>query len=232
MTTTISGKNKDELDRFTLNIMANSIEELLRNQDQVVIAIPGGRSIQGVFKLLGEDGIPWERVHIFMVDERLVSLNQQDSNFKLGKEMFLDKLVAKGVLPEENIHPFVLDRDIDDFGILHYEQELKRYGGIYDIVLLSAGEDGHIGALYPNHHSIKSEAEFYLTMNDSPKPPKARMTLSRKLLLKSKVTILLFFDRTKKEAYRKFRDNQVHYESCPAKLALLVEGSYVITDLG
>lgn len=232
MTTTISGKNQDELDRFTLNIMANFTEELLRNQDQVVIAIPGGRSVQGVFELLGEDSIPWERMHIFMVDERLVLLNHQDSNFKLAQEMFLDKLVAKGVLPEENIHPFVLDRDAEDFGILHYEQELKRHGGIFDIVLLSAGEDGHIGALYPNHHSIKSEADFYLTMNDSPKPPKARMTLSRKLLLKSKVAILLFFNKTKKEAYRKFLNGQVHYESCPAKLALMIDDSYVITNLG
>lgn len=231
MTTTISSKNKDELDRFTLNIMVNSTEELLRNQDKVVIAIPGGRSVQGVFELLGEDSISWERVHIFMVDERLVSLSHQDSNFKLAQEIFLNKLVTKGVLPEENIHPFVLDRDAEDFGIFHYEQELKRHGGIYDIVLLSAGEDGHIGALYPNHHSIKSEADFYLTMKDSPKPPKARMTLSRKLLLKSKVTILLFFDKTKKEAYRKFSGGQVHYQACPAKLVLMIDDSYVITNL-
>ena len=236
MTTTISSKDKDRLDGLAVDIISASVSELLKTKDNVILAIPGGRSVQGIFRRLGEEDnipkIPWSRVQVFMVDERLVPVDHADSNFRLAKETFLDELTAKGALPAENLHPFITDGQKKDFGILDYEQELKRYGTAYDIVLLSAGEDCHVAALYPDHHSILDESEFYLWMKDSPKPPKERMTLSRKMLLRSKTVVLLFIDKAKKGAYRSFVVGETDYSSCPAKLAQSIENSYVITNLG
>lgn len=69
------------------------------------------------------------------------------------------------------IHQFVTDIQSKDFGIQNYEEKLKKYGRAFDIVLLSSGEDGHIAALFPRHHSVRSDADFFLKMHHLPNPP-------------------------------------------------------------
>jgi len=69
------------------------------------------------------------------------------------------------------------------------------------VVLLSSGEDDHIASLFPNHETIKYNKDFFISTKTSPKPPKNRMSSSRKLLSKTKVSILLFFSKSKKQAF-------------------------------
>lgn len=231
MTRIIPFDNRTELEQKAVDIITDSIRGLLQSQEHVVLAVPGGRSVSGIFGLLREADIPWRKVHIFMVDERLVPVTNDDSNFKLAKEHFIGDLVKQQRLPKENVHPFTMDTATDDFGISDYETELRKYGGCYDIVLLSSGEDGHVGALYPDHHSVKDESECYLIMNDSPKPPKDRMTMSRKLLLRSRVAIMVVLGEGKRHAFEKFLDKALGVHSCPAKLVEMVPKAYVLTDL-
>lgn len=219
------------LEEKAAEIISDSINILLKQQETVVLAVPGGRSVSGIFGQLKGKKIPWKKVHIFMVDERLVPINSKESNFKLVKKTLIWGLAKKGILPQKNIHPFIPNKNKSDFGISSYKEELNKHGGIYDITLLSSGEDGHIAALYPAHHSIKDESEYYIIMHDSPKPPKNRMTMSKNLLLKSKVVILLFLGETKREAYTKFLDKSININSCPAKLVNSIKDSYILADL-
>lgn len=231
MTEIIVNKNRHILEKKAADIISNSINQLLEKKNYIILAIPGGRSISGIFEFLKEKNIPWKKVHIFMVDERLVPIDDDKSNFKLANESFIKELVSKDTLPKKNVHPFIINKNKSDYGISSYKEELKKHGSIYDIVLLSSGEDSHIGALYPNHPSIKAHSDFYLTMHNSPKPPKDRMTMSKKLLLNSKVAILLFFGESKREALKKFKDNKIDFNFCPAKLVNFIKDSYVLTDL-
>ena len=204
------------------DLISEKITQLLETKAEIVLAVPGGRSVPKIFDKL--KNMPWDKVHIFMIDERLVPLDDEYSNFKLVAGHLLDA-------PRKNMHPFIYRPDTDDKGLHHYEDELKKHGGSYDIILLSSGEDGHVGALYPNHNSINNNAEFYITMEDSPKPPPARMSSSRKLLLRSKVAIILFMGTPKEEAYRKFLDESLPLEACPAKLAADIPECYIITNI-
>lgn len=232
MTKIIFNKDNNYLDITAVGIIRDAINILLKKQESVIFGIPGGRSVQGIFVLLkNERDIPWERVNIFMVDERIVSTESEESNFKLAKNGFIDQLIGRDVLYEKNVHPFVIDRNQSDLGISSYEYELKRCGGIYDVVLLSAGEDGHIASLFPNHHSIRDESEFFIITNDSPKSPSRRMSISKNLLLKSKIAIILFIGEMKRDAYSKFMDDGVDWTSLPAKLVLKIKDSYLLTDL-
>ena len=232
MMKTIAVTNKEEIDSAGKDIIAKSIQKILETKEYAVLAVPGGRSIQPIFDALHDDtSIPWEKVHIFLVDERLVALDENDSNGKLVKESFVDALVKKEALPAENFHPFIYNPDAADLGIAAYEEELKKYGGQFDIILLGTVEDGHIGALYPNHASIADEADFFITMQDSPKPPPGRMSSSKNLLLKASVSCILFVGEGKKDAYAAFKDENIQVQECPAKLVASIPESYVLTDL-
>lgn len=223
---------KENLDKIALEIITTSIINILNKQEMLVLGVPGGRSVVGIFHLLKEaEDIPWEKVHIFMVDERFVALNNEESNFKLVKEIFTDKLIKKDKLYELNVHPFIMNKSMSDFGISEYENELKKIGSAYDIILLSIGEDGHVASLFPNHHSIKNDAPFYLLLNDSPKPPQKRMTISKNLLIKSKVAIVLVTGENKRTAYYKFLNSNLDIIDCPARLVLQIKNSYLLTNL-
>jgi len=180
---------------------------------------------------LKERNIAWDKVHIFWVDERLVPLDDSSSNFKLANDLFIKHLNSIDKLPKGNVHPFDINSGDPEKVIKKYESELKKLGGAFDIVLLGSGEEGHVGALYPYHTSIKDESEYFLIMHDSPKPPRDRMTSSKNLLLKSKVGVILFISEIKRGAYNNFRNDKLTIESCPAKLILSFNKSYVMTNL-
>lgn len=226
MIKTIYNDNLDELNRAGVDVIAAEINKILEQQKQVVVAIPGGRSVVGIWDIIaGKKDIPWNKVHIFMADERI---DVQYSNYRLAFS-FLKKLVEAKKLPAQNIHPFKPE-DSKYKGSVNYYNELKIFGGKPDLLILGVGEDGHVGALYPNHHSIRNDAEGYITMMDSPKPPPGRVSLSRKTMLSAKAAILLFFGEEKRNAYRNFRTGN-DIVSCPARLAKRIDNVYVLTNL-
>lgn len=224
--------DKEEVYKACADIIQEAVEDLAGVKDKIVLAVPGGRSVEGIFSHLKNKNLPWEKVHIFMVDERLTDPESDESNYKLLKTHLIEPLAKKDKLPGSNVHPFIYDEQSDDLGVAEYAEELKMVGGKFDIILLSSGEDGHVGALYPHHHSIQNESDYFITMRDSPKPPKGRMTSSKNLLQRSQVALLVFLGEQKKEAYEKFNDSNTTIQDCPAKLINSIENSFVFNDYG
>ena len=197
----------------------------------MVLGVPGGRSVKPIFsEFLKHTEIPWEKIHIFMVDERLVPVSDTDSNFLLVKKQFVDLLVKKKLLSEKNLHPFILDNSKKDFGISQYEKELKKYGGMYDVVILGTGEDCHVAGLFPEH-TIKNNSDFFIHFHNSPKPPKDRMTASRNLIQKSNVGVVIFLGEGKKNAYENFKNNKIKLNACPTKIVKKIKDYIIYTDL-
>ena len=101
----------------------------------------------------------------------------------------------------------------------------------FDIVFVSAGEDGHIASLYPNHSSISDSSDHYIFVDNSPKPPAKRMSASKNMILRSKIGIVLFYGGIKKEAYLNLLNKELDYTNCPAKLISELSESYIITNI-
>lgn len=221
---TIYSKDKNELFLYIADLVEDLIKSIFENKDKVILGISGGRSAKGIYQELSKKNIPWNKVHFFMIDERLVDLEDDDSNFKLAQENLMDNIT----IPEENIHPFILKNE-NDYGVKDYTEEFKEFEK-YDIMLLSSGEDGHIGSLYPEHHSFENESEYFIYMEDSPKLPKKRMSASKSLIKKSDNAIILFVG-DKKQAYANFLDDNVEDKKCPAKIIKNCNNYYVFTNI-
>lgn len=215
---------------------AKIIAEHLKSQPenkQVVIALCGGRSIT---HLLGglisqiRSLTSQERslIHFFIVDERLVPLSDANSNFKLLSEKFFDPLIVEGLIEQNQIHPFVPNEEKDDWGVSDYVAELKQFSGKFDLVLLGAGEDGHIAGLFPNHNSINDSAEYFVTFSDSPKPPSGRMSASRKLIERASMAVALVIGKEKQDAFKFYQDSSVSIEQCPLKLIDSLKEAYIL----
>ncbi|MBE3042503.1 6-phosphogluconolactonase [Candidatus Bathyarchaeota archaeon] len=124
----------------------------------------------------------WE---IFFADERAVPLDHADSNYALLKAEFLDKIPDSAGKPI--VHPIDVAH-LDDTQELadQYEQTLVRSFAsrdsvklpIFDLVLLGCGPDGHTCSLFPNHELLRERTAWVAPIEDSPKPPARRITLT------------------------------------------------------
>jgi 6-phosphogluconolactonase len=218
---TYRGK-RELLERHAVHI----IQEYAKGKRRIVIGLVGGNSVRGIYALLRNARLPWRNMHFFMVDERLVPLTSRKSNYRLAYSAFLKHLILKKKIQKGNVHP--LDYAKKDF-LRKYEAEFRKLGGRFDIVILSAGEDAHIASLFPKHHSVVDNSSYLITMHDSPKLPKARMSASKALIEKSQMAILLFFG--KKRAYAKFMDSTITAEECPAKVVKHIKEANVFADV-
>ncbi|MBU0614598.1 MAG: 6-phosphogluconolactonase [Nanoarchaeota archaeon] len=206
------------------------IKDFSDNKEITVLGIPGGRSIKEIFNLFRTANIDWKKIQLFWVDDRLVDHKDKDSNYKLAYDSFIKDLIKDNKIPQKNIHPFNLDIRSKDKGTKAYTEELNKFGG-FDIVLFGVGEDGHVGALYPDHHSVKDTTDQFITMQDSPKPPPYRMTGSKRLFMQAKVAIALFLGEAKSDAFKIFKDSKTSIADCPAKLIKSIKHNYAFTDL-
>lgn len=121
--------------------------------------------------------------HIFYVDERVVPLDHPDSNHAACKAA----LYTKVNIPSENIHaidPSLLD-DLDELSdayekilITEFAQKDSARFPVFDLILLGMGPDGHTASLFPNHELLDESDRWVAYVEDSPKPPPKRITLT------------------------------------------------------
>jgi 6-phosphogluconolactonase len=224
-------QDQEALNNLAANILCKKTEEILKDKENAVWALPGGRSVGGIFNVLsGREDFDWSRVQFFMTDERLVPIEDDNSNFKLVLKKLLYPLLKKRKISNKNIHPFILRPESKDAGLDIYKEKLTSLQDFYDIALVSSGEDGHIAGLFPGHRTIKDNSDFYIKTDDAPKPPPERISSSRKLLARSGIMLLLFYGPDKKQAYNKCMKVEQSIEKCPARLVLEVKDSFILTD--
>ena len=226
-------KNKNEIAKKGIEVLMLKIHQAAKLKERVIVALCGGRSVKGIFEELAkEEDEVLKKVDFFWVDERVVDLEDPDSNYKLAKDTFLDSLLDRGVIGKEQIHtlPYQEARAVI---VSDYNEELQKLNELlsFDIVLLGVGENSHIGALHPDHHSIKDKAEGYIYMDDSPKEPSERISASRKMIENSRVAIAIFHGKAKEEAFQNYMDGSLSIEKCPVKVINKLTEHIVLTDL-
>jgi glucose-6-phosphate dehydrogenase assembly protein OpcA len=69
-------------------------------KSRATLAVSGGTSPRPMFELFAKSGFPWERVHIFWVDERYVPPSDPESNFRMANETWLEP----ANVPADHIH--------------------------------------------------------------------------------------------------------------------------------
>lgn len=131
------------------------------------------------------DSIKWDKWEIFFADERAVPLDHADSNYGLLKAELLDKLPAG--TPQPTVHPINVEHLEDTQELAdQYEQDLVRSFAsrdsvklpIFDLLLLGCGPDGHTCSLFPGHELLRETSAWVAPIEDSPKPPPRRITLT------------------------------------------------------
>ena len=148
------------------------------------MAISGGSSPLGLYSLLSKPGndslLPWERIHLFWVDERFVNMDSPDSNYGSAREAFLQDLL----IPAENLHPISTAYKTPQDAAAAYREKLRQFFGdgipVFDLILLGMGNDGHTASLFPQSPALK-ENTLPLVSTETPRmgsPEVPRITMT------------------------------------------------------
>jgi 6-phosphogluconolactonase len=124
------------------------------------VAISGGQTPELFFKLLGEtpqaNSLPWDKIQLFWVDERIVEPVSPLSNYKLAADTFLDKVT----IPPENVHRIPTEYEDFEAAARSYEETIREVFDLgkgqlpeFDLIVLGIGGDGHTASLFPGSYA-------------------------------------------------------------------------------
>ena len=110
----------------------------------------------------------------YMSDERAVPPDHPDSNYRMAMEAGFNQFN----IPEEHIYRMKAETDIETNAV-EYEKLIESLlsKGIFDLVMLGMGEDGHTASLFPKTHGLHTNGRLVIA-NYVPTLNTWRMTLT------------------------------------------------------
>ena len=199
-----------------IKLITEKLSSSIEKKGTASFVVSGGTSPIKVFDQLSNVDLPWSKVHITLVDDRLVEPKNHNSNQKLISEFFLkNKAKTARFFPlSENL---IFKKDIFKLP--------------FDVTLLGMGEDGHFASLFPNmidnFDALNIQADFKI-FKTSPQgePFLPRITMNLSLILNSEIIILLVKGKTKLKVLNEAYSNEnlpIHYLLNNKKENLFIE---------
>ncbi len=194
------------------------------------LALSGGSTPKVIFEFIAsnfKNKINWSKVIIFWGDERCVSPESDESNYKMASESLLKHIP----IPDTNIFRIKGEEDP--------ATEVKRYSEIvsklipsvngtpqFDLILLGLGEDGHTASIFPNNiHLFDSKKLFELS--EHPDTNQKRITATGKIINNSRVVSFLATGRNKSEKVYQILEKKSKWKFYPATLVAPKNGKLI-----
>jgi len=208
----------DELASCAASKWLDEIESAARAGKTHCVALSGGRITQKFFAATVEQAkaraISFEHIHFFWADERCVPPDNSDSNFKMASELLFTPLKV----PASQIHRIRGEEPPDKAAALATAEMIRivptaspsprRGEGVHslpvlDLIFLGMGEDGHVASLFPEAPpEILNCTAPFLAVENSPKPPPRRISLSYAAIAAAKQVWVLASGAGKETALR------------------------------
>lgn len=157
-------KDIDEISEFISKIWIGIARAAIEKRNRFIIAISGGSTPQRLYQDItsSKHALPWNKTHIFLVDERFVPFDSPESNYGMIREKFLNRFS----IPKENIHSVPIEESCQA-SAQKYGLELKTFFQLqgwklpeFDLIMLGIGEDGHTASLFPGDKAIHEKVHL------------------------------------------------------------------------
>jgi 6-phosphogluconolactonase len=204
----ISFANADKLAQDVASAWLDEIAAANHASRPHCVALSGGRIALKFFTSVVTQtkarAISLGLVHFFWADERCVPPDDAESNFRAAHELLFAPLRINDAQiyrihgedsPEVAAQKATMD-------ISHIAPKNSDGQPVLDLILLGMGEDGHVASLFPGKMEGKMPADIFCAVNNSPKPPPDRVTLSYAAIAAAKNAWVLASGAGKESALR------------------------------
>jgi 6-phosphogluconolactonase len=177
--------------------LAAAIDDTRRDGRELHVALAGGTTPQRAYELLAQVEGSWAHVHLWLGDERCVPADDPQANVRMVRE----SLLARPREGEPVLHAVASPEVPEDAAWLYGRAVLEHMpDGVFDIVLLGMGPDGHTCSLFAGHPVLDVREAPVAPVRDSPKPPPERVTLTLPVVRAARLTLLLATGDAKRDA--------------------------------
>lgn len=177
------------------------LNDALSGNDFATIAFSGGSTPKLLFEELVKAGYPWDRVHLFWVDERAVRPSDPESNYGLAEEW----LIKPAHIPRRNVHRIPAELG-PDRAAEHYTEDIRQFFDLdegklphFDVIQRGMGPDGHTASLFPGELLLEDRERIAAAVWVE-KLHQWRITLLPGVLLAARHTVFLVTGEDKAQA--------------------------------
>lgn len=212
-------------DRFA-RLVESAARVAIADRGFFSMAVSGGSATEKLLPRLVRAAIDWRRVEVFWVDERAVPPDDPDSNFGLARRLWIDRVP----LPVDRVHRMRGEEPDLEVAAADYATVLKASLGDpprIDLVLLGVGPDGHVASLFPGHRLLGVTDRLAASLDDAPKPPPRRLTLTLPVLTAARQVVVFAMGAAKSEVIR----DVLGSDASSLPLALATSGGATVTLL-
>lgn len=188
-------------------LLATLLGDALSRRGVAHFALTGGTSAGAVYERLAPLLESWDGVHLWWGDERCVAPDDDESNFLIARRT----LIARAHVPAERIHRMRGELG-PGAGARAYADELAEHVAadddgvpVLDVVDLGLGPDGHVASLFPDHPALGITDAATAGIEDAPKPPPQRITLTLPALRAARSCLIHTAGAGKRDAVTRLR---------------------------
>ena len=191
-----------DLARTAADLFSMGAKECVAKNGRFVVAISGGTTPRLFHRTLVKEpyvsNIPWDKTHIFWVDERCVPDSDAASNYGTSKKDFLNR----APIPKTQIYPMPGTLSPED-GARKYQKALMeffnlKYGQFptFDLICLGTGTDGHTASLFPGLKTLDETERLVIPVKGGD-PAVSRLTMTFPVLNRAKQIIFMVSGKNK-----------------------------------
>lgn len=213
--------NSGALSRAGAELFVRASRKALEARGRFLAAISGGGTPAGLFGLLADityrEQVPWESTYAFWADERMLSPDEEGSNYRQAADTLLDHVT----IPKGNILRIKGELEPAE-AVNDYTKVLKRFAAPplawprFDLVLLGMGSDGHTASLFPGS-PVETDSPVLSVSADYQGRPTQRVTLTPPVFNSAREVIFLVTGESKAETLTRVINGEFQPELLPAQ---------------
>jgi 6-phosphogluconolactonase len=182
----IIADDADHLAVIGAQLFRRYAQRYIERNGRFVTAISGGSTPRALHRLLACPpylvDIPWQKIHLYWADDRLVPAEDPASNYGAARTDFLE-IVS---IPANQVHPVPSDKPPREAATEYQRSLTTCFENIdrsprFDLIFLGIGQDGHTASIFPNDSSAVATDLTAVPVRGG-KPDVARLTLTMPVL--------------------------------------------------
>jgi 6-phosphogluconolactonase len=161
-----------DLSRAAAQVFIAAAKQAVKEKGRFTVALSGGSTPKALYSLLTTDTelysqVPWQQTYFFFGDERHVSPEHPDSNYRTAHEAMLGKISinANQVFRIKGEYPAAAKAATEyEHALLEFFHLAEGQFPRFDLVMLGMGPDGHTASLFPGTKALE-EHQRLVTSN-------------------------------------------------------------------
>jgi 6-phosphogluconolactonase len=194
--------------------LCTQLRHSLDKSPRASLFLSGGSTPAPLYQALATATLPWERIHVALVDERWVPETHEASNARLLRDtLFTGPAAACQFTGMKVAHE--LQGETEAAAVKACNQAYRQLPQPWSAAVLGMGADGHTASLFPHAERLQEVLEaktlcaaVHVPAGGGAGAHTARMTLTPHALLQCEHLFLLITGRDKRLVYEKARVTQ------------------------